>query len=177
MKLEYILEKRHADANMKDDRGRSLLTTDFSIVDCHRSENGKPLVLDDWQAVYVLEDQESEEKQQIEIAKNHIQTLIGYVTACHCMQEKAKLQNRIELNESNSEIDEETKKLDQKNLTSVDRELEQYAHSVEIVCCALAYHEVSILEVNENWIAENMVNDGLFIMCKSNLLEKYHEMA
>lgn len=173
MKIEYIVSKEMLEMGYNDEQGRPLYATDFVIVDQDRIVDGKPFLLDDWKAVYHLDDKQYEIDQQVENAEFLVNNLKKYIRAFQLHTALLKAQ-KVE-KYKNSEIN--TDDLDSTKIKEIEDELDILDDELTTVRCALAYHKKTFDTVDENWIAENMVNDGCYVMGREYLFEIAEELA
>lgn len=173
MKIEYIVSKEMLEMGYNDEQGRPLYATDFVIVDQDRIVDGKPFLLDDWKAVYHLDDKQYEIGQQVEIAESLVDNLKKYIRAFQLHTALLKAQKVEKYKNSGINTDD----LDSTKIKEIEDELDILDDELTTVRCALAYHKKSFDTVDENWIAENMVNDGCYVMGREYLFEIAEELA
>lgn len=175
MKIEYIVSKEMLEMGYNDDQGRPLYATDLVIVDQDRIVDGKPFILDDWKAVYHLGDKQYEIDQQVDCAEFIVNKLKKYVRAFQL--HKSILTEQAEEKYKNSGIDSDCSIVKSVKLNGIDDELIDLDDELTTVRCALAFHKQTFDTVDENWIAENMVNDGCYVMGREYLFEIAEELA
>lgn len=173
MKIEYIVSKEMLEMGYNDEQGRPLYATDFVIVDQDRIVDGKPFLLDDWKAVYHLDDKQYEIDQQVENAEFLVNNLKKYIRAFQLHTALLKAQKVEKYKNSGINTDD----LDSTKIKEIEDELDILDDELTTVRCALAYHKKSFDTVDENWIAENMVNDGCYVMGREYLFEIAEELA
>lgn len=173
MKIEYIVSKEMLEMGCNDEQGRPLYATDFVIVDQDRIVDGKPFLLDDWKAVYHLDDKQYEIDQQVENAEFLVSNLKKYIRAFQLHTALLKAQKVEKYKNSGINTDE----LDSTKIKEIEDELDILDDELTTVRCALAYHKKTFDTVDENWIAENMVNDGCYVMGREYLFEIAEELA
>lgn len=173
MKIEYIVSKEMLEMGYNDEQGRPLYATDFVIVDQDRIVDGKPFLLDDWKAVYHLDDKQYEIDQQVENAEFLVNNLKKYIRAFQLHTALLKAQKVEKYKNSGINTDD----LDSTKIKEIEDELDILDDELITVRCALAYHKKTFDTVDENWIAENMVNDGCYVMGREYLFEIAEELA
>lgn len=173
MKIEYIVSKEMLEMGYNDEQGRPLYATDFVIVDQDRIVDGKPFLLDDWKAVYHLDDKQYEIDQQVENAEFLVNNLKKYIRAFQLHTALLKAQKVEKYKKSGINTDD----LDSTKIKEIEDELDILDDELITVRCALAYHKKTFDTVDENWIAENMVNDGCYVMGREYLFEIAEELA
>lgn len=175
MKIEYIVSKEMLEMGYNDDQGRPLYATDLVIVDQDRIVDGKPFLLDDWKAVYHLDDKQYEIDQQVDCAEFIVNKLKNYVRAFELYKNKLAEQKKEKY--KNSGIDLDSSEAKSTTLNEIEDELIDLDEELTTVRCALAFHKQTFDTVDENWIAENMVNDGCYVMGREYLFEIAEELA
>lgn len=175
MNIVYIVSKEMIAMGYNDEQGRPLFATDFVIVDQDRIVDGKPFLLDDWKAVYHLDDKQYEIDQQVENAEYIVNKLKKYIRAFQIHTTLLNVRKADKYKNSGMNInDVEENSIE---LNEMEKELDILDNELTTVRCALAFHKQSFYTVDENWIAENMVNDGCYVMGREYLFEIAEEMA
>lgn len=175
MKIEYIVSEEMHEMGYNDEQGRPLYATDFVIVDQDRIVDGKPFVLDDWQAIYHLDDKQYEIDQQVDCAEFIVNKLKKYIHAfkLHSTLLKATKEEKYKNSGiEESKIDEDTAKFNE-----MQAELDNLSDELTTIRCALAFHKKTFDTVDENWISENMTNDCYYVMGREHLIEMAEELA
>lgn len=175
MNIVYIVSKEMIAMGYNDEQGRPLFATDFVIVDQDRIVDGKPFLLDDWKAVYHLDDKQYEIDQQVENAEYLVNNLKKYIRAFQIHRTLLNVRKAAEYENSGMSFNDIEGNSDE--IIEMENELDILDDELITVRCALAFHKQSFHTVDENWIAENMVNDGCYVMGREYLFAIAEEMA
>lgn len=176
MKIEYVVSNEMKSTGYKDDRGNDLYSTDLMIIDGDRTHEGKPFVLDDWQATYPILDKEYEIDQQVDCAEFIVSKLKKYIQSFQLRVEQLAILEKVGIYKK-SGINFELCLEDQARLDEISLQLSDLEIEFITVRCALAFHNKDFNNVDINWIAENMVNDGHYVMGREYLIERAEQLS
>lgn len=170
MQLSYFITDTE-NSHIKNDEGIELFVCDFVIHDKdRREESGNLYVLDNWQAIFTLDDEKSTIEGQKQVAETAMMQTNRYIECYKLLKLRGEIASK-QLEHINAPK-EDAYKTAKFQMSEVQKNLLDYDREYRTILYVMGHNKLGIDDLSIEWIADNMISQ---VLLPGNVFTEYFE--